>query len=378
MYHSAAVVGINTTAEIESAIVGRGVYTVLAPEFRDTQEGTLHFQHLRRADGGLVHVADERRGAPASSWTRRCAARTTTTARCRRFVEAFVRPHGLDVPATPQLVEALEALAARAPSPVERPAVWAPCLRPAWRRARAPAGAATQPERRRGAKRECGAARRRTSARRSPEAGRARGAARADSRTSEPWRDLATELSRARVRRSRAFRRRDRGAARRREVQLETIRPERLDYPHADIYLRVTSKAERNRLRACAKEPFTIDWIEHASAPATCSTTSAPTSAPTRWWRPRSPAAARASFAFEPSYANVASLCANIVLNDVDRPRHADAGGAVGLRRDDHVAACRRSSRAARGTRWRARPPRRAPDRASIEQPVLDVPPRRR
>src|SRR5262245_18143918 len=55
--HSAAVIGINTTAEIESAIVGRGVLTILAPEFQATQEGTLHFEHLRRADGGLVRVA---------------------------------------------------------------------------------------------------------------------------------------------------------------------------------------------------------------------------------------------------------------------------------------------------------------------------------
>jgi hypothetical protein len=46
IYHSAAVVGVNTSALIESAIVGRAVYTVLAPEFRDTQQGTLHFHHL--------------------------------------------------------------------------------------------------------------------------------------------------------------------------------------------------------------------------------------------------------------------------------------------------------------------------------------------
>jgi hypothetical protein len=46
IHHSAAVVGVNTSALIESAIVGRAVYTILAPEFRDTQEGTLHFHHL--------------------------------------------------------------------------------------------------------------------------------------------------------------------------------------------------------------------------------------------------------------------------------------------------------------------------------------------
>jgi hypothetical protein len=38
-------------------------------------------------------------------------------------------------------------------------------------------------------------------------------------------------------------------------------KPRRLDYDRADIYLRVTSKAETFRVKACAKEPFTIDWI---------------------------------------------------------------------------------------------------------------------
>jgi hypothetical protein len=110
IYHCGAAVGVNTTAEIEAAIVGRGVFTVLAPEFKDTQEGTLHFEHLRRSGGGLVHLAENltehfgqldaalRDGGPSRE-------------RCRRFVETFVRPYGLDVPATPRLVRALEDLA---------------------------------------------------------------------------------------------------------------------------------------------------------------------------------------------------------------------------------------------------------------------------
>src|SRR4030095_11400690 len=115
MYHSAAVVGINTTAEIESAILGRPVYTLLAPEFRDTQEGTLHFHHLRQVNGGLLHVArdfDEHLAHLDAAVRGPVAA----DPQCQRFVEAFVRPYGVDVPATPKLVEALESLAA-APSP---------------------------------------------------------------------------------------------------------------------------------------------------------------------------------------------------------------------------------------------------------------------
>ena len=118
IYHSAAVVGINTTAEIESAIVGRKVYTLLAPEFRDTQEGTLHFHHLVRVGGGLVHVASD----VADHFAQLDAALRDDArddGRCRRFVEAFVRPYGIAVPATPKLVEAIEAAAVR-PAVAER------------------------------------------------------------------------------------------------------------------------------------------------------------------------------------------------------------------------------------------------------------------
>jgi len=121
MAHAAAVVGVNTTAMIEAAIVGRGVFTMLSPRFRATQEGTLHFEHLRSAGGGLLHLSDtfdahfaqlaeavERDGEPV--------------ARSHRFVEAFVRPHGLDRAATPLVVDALEAAAETAMRPADYPA----------------------------------------------------------------------------------------------------------------------------------------------------------------------------------------------------------------------------------------------------------------
>jgi len=128
MFHSAAVVGINTTAEIESAIVGRPVFSVLAPDFKDTQEGTLHFEHLRGVNGGLLHL-----GATVAEHLEQLAAAVAAPgaadARCRRFVEAFVRPHGYDVAATPKLVEALEALATRPVTAPARTPVTAPLAR---------------------------------------------------------------------------------------------------------------------------------------------------------------------------------------------------------------------------------------------------------
>jgi hypothetical protein len=117
IYHSAGVVGINTTAEIESAIVGRPVFSVLSPEFRDTQQGTLHFEHLRGVNGGLLHLGGS---VPEHLEQLGAALRTpgASDERGRRFIEAFVRPFGTDSAATPRLVDALEALAqSAAPAP---------------------------------------------------------------------------------------------------------------------------------------------------------------------------------------------------------------------------------------------------------------------
>jgi hypothetical protein len=110
MYHAEAVIGVNTSAMIESAIVGRPVYSVKADEFAATQEGTLHFHHLKNVEGGLLHLADglESHLAQLSE----LLAAGTEREGPRRFVHAFIRPHGLDVPATPRVVDAIEQLAA--------------------------------------------------------------------------------------------------------------------------------------------------------------------------------------------------------------------------------------------------------------------------
>ena len=59
LHHARAVVGINTTALVDSAIVRRPVFTLVSDEFRDTQTGTLHFTYLaREGAGGLLNVAE--------------------------------------------------------------------------------------------------------------------------------------------------------------------------------------------------------------------------------------------------------------------------------------------------------------------------------
>ena len=107
MYHAEGVVGVNTSAMIEAGIVGRPVYTVDAEEFAATQEGTLHFQHLKNVEGGLVHLAadlDEH----VAQLRRLLAGGRAERQHARGFIQAFVRPRGLDVPATPRVVEEIE------------------------------------------------------------------------------------------------------------------------------------------------------------------------------------------------------------------------------------------------------------------------------
>ena len=107
MYFSAGVVGVNTSALIESGIVGRPVFTVLTKEFSGKQEGTLHFQHLRKVSGGLLQVGtnlDEHFKQIEVS----LEAGHEDQSRRRSFLESFVRPHGLDRPAGPILADAIE------------------------------------------------------------------------------------------------------------------------------------------------------------------------------------------------------------------------------------------------------------------------------
>ncbi len=128
MYHAEAVVGINTSAMIEAAIVGRPVLSIEAPEFAGTQDGTLHYRYLLPENGGFLRIAATL-GEHARQLSTLLGSRDTTKAELSRFVEAFVRPHGLDRPVTPVLADALEQYG-RSPSPAPaRPTMAAYALR---------------------------------------------------------------------------------------------------------------------------------------------------------------------------------------------------------------------------------------------------------
>jgi membrane protein YqaA with SNARE-associated domain len=115
MYHSAAVVGLITSAFIEAGIVGREVHTLLVPEFEDNQLGTVHYHYLTNTAGGLLTV-----GTGFEDHLQRLdATMANPTPSVKPFIKAFVRPHGLDVAATPLFVEQVEAMArlSLAPAP---------------------------------------------------------------------------------------------------------------------------------------------------------------------------------------------------------------------------------------------------------------------
>jgi len=117
LHHAHAAVGLNTSAMLEAAVVGRPVHTLVIPGFDEGQIGTMHFHYLVEAYGGLATIARDfaehhrqlsgvLQGPPQS------------TVRSRHFAEQFLRPHGLARPVSPILtaeVERAAALVKRAP-----------------------------------------------------------------------------------------------------------------------------------------------------------------------------------------------------------------------------------------------------------------------
>jgi hypothetical protein len=129
LYYSHAVVGLVTSAFLEAAVVGRSVHSLLLPEFEMYQEGVQHFRYLVDVEGGLLKVT---RSFPAhlaelASVLAQPVARDEQNV---RFVRAFVRPRGLEVPATPVFVDTLEQMGSAAPQPAAAPGVPHAVLQP--------------------------------------------------------------------------------------------------------------------------------------------------------------------------------------------------------------------------------------------------------
>jgi len=127
LFHSGAVVGLNTSALVEAAIVDRPVFTVLLPEYHENQEGTYHFHHLMTVGEGCLTVSRslDEHVAQLAAWARGVPTRST-----RPFVERFIRPRGIATPATAAFVAAVETMGARPAPPPRRAPAWVYLLRP--------------------------------------------------------------------------------------------------------------------------------------------------------------------------------------------------------------------------------------------------------
>jgi hypothetical protein len=108
LYHAGAIVGLNTSAQIEAAILGRPVLVLIDPSASASRKGTvetLHFRYLSDPEHGIATVAETSAEHFAQLGE---ALRHPQPERSRRFVQEFLRPHGLDRPAAPILANAIE------------------------------------------------------------------------------------------------------------------------------------------------------------------------------------------------------------------------------------------------------------------------------
>jgi hypothetical protein len=97
---------------VEAFVVRKPVLTITSPEFRETQEATLHFGNLRSAAGGALQQA-----ATIEEHLVQLEATLESPEASRDgiegFLRTFVRPLGLDRSATAILCDELERLAGR-------------------------------------------------------------------------------------------------------------------------------------------------------------------------------------------------------------------------------------------------------------------------
>jgi CDP-glycerol glycerophosphotransferase (TagB/SpsB family) len=110
IYHSRAVIGVNTSAIIEAAILDRPCVTIVDEEYKFKQNGQGHFGHLINAGFmEITHSFAESAAVISAILT----GEDSKKKQRRRFVSNFIRPHGLDRSASEIMASAIEAAALR-------------------------------------------------------------------------------------------------------------------------------------------------------------------------------------------------------------------------------------------------------------------------
>lgn len=107
LYYSAAVIGINTTGFLESAILDKPCLTLVTSMTSAGQEMRAHFKHLM--DAGYIEVANEFPELVAKT-LENVAGVDARHGNRMKFVRDFIRPHGLDVPASKVMASAILAV----------------------------------------------------------------------------------------------------------------------------------------------------------------------------------------------------------------------------------------------------------------------------
>jgi hypothetical protein len=108
LYHSAAVVGVNTSAFLEAAILDKPCITVLTESSKPRQSGLGHFQHL--LNGDFLEIAQSYQKA-AAIFADILAGRDARQAQRQRFVRNFIRPRGIDQPVSALMAQVIEGIA---------------------------------------------------------------------------------------------------------------------------------------------------------------------------------------------------------------------------------------------------------------------------
>ena len=109
------VVALNTSAELEAAIVGRPVVTFRAGGGAPGQEGSLHFRYLLETHGGFV--IDCRDLDEHVQRLSAVLAGGVDGEQQRAFVARFLRPRGIERPVSPLIASTIRALSTPAGQP---------------------------------------------------------------------------------------------------------------------------------------------------------------------------------------------------------------------------------------------------------------------
>jgi hypothetical protein len=113
LQHAVAAVGINTSGMIDAVIADRPCVALVVPEYDATQSRAVHFTHLLRAN--TLELADGPESCASLLLALSRGADSTREPR-RRFVQAFVRPLGMETSAGELAAHAIEMAARQVPA----------------------------------------------------------------------------------------------------------------------------------------------------------------------------------------------------------------------------------------------------------------------